>query len=218
MPSAKSRQVVILHGWSDSSESFEPLVAFLRKNGFKAVPLWLGDYISMDDDVRIEDVAKRLEAAVRKRMAVAADPLVAPFDMIVHSTGGLVARQWIASYHGSAPAACPAKRVVMLAPANFGSPLASKGKSFLGRVVKGFRNWFHTGREMLDSLELASAFQWNLARRDLLIAPEDVNRTLFYGGEGVWPFVIVGLHPARWAAAGRASGPRSLCRVRCARG
>ena len=37
------RQVAILHGWSDTSKSCEPLVMFLDESGFDPVPLWLGD-------------------------------------------------------------------------------------------------------------------------------------------------------------------------------
>jgi hypothetical protein len=182
------RQVAILHGWSDTSKSFKPLVSFLDGNGFKPVPLWLGDYISLDDDVRVEDVAKRMEAVVRDKMQN--EGLSAPFDLIVHSTGALIARQWLTMYYADGKD-CPAKRLVMLAPANFGSKLAAMGQSLLGRVIKGWRNWFHTGKEMLRSLELASPFQWNLAQRDLFneaaISP--------YGEKGTWPFVIIGTHP-----------------------
>jgi hypothetical protein len=49
------RQAVVLHGWSDDSESFEPLIAFLKRNGYAVIPLFLGDYISLRDEVRIED-------------------------------------------------------------------------------------------------------------------------------------------------------------------
>ena len=34
-----ARQVVILHGWSDTPESFRPLARFLTENGFEAVPV-----------------------------------------------------------------------------------------------------------------------------------------------------------------------------------
>ena len=64
-----NREVLIVHGWSDTSKSFSPLVDFLRSAGFNAVGLWLGDYISLDDDVKIEDVAKRMEALVREKLA-----------------------------------------------------------------------------------------------------------------------------------------------------
>ena len=44
----------------------------------------------------------------------------------------------------------------LVAPANLGSPLAAKGKSLVGRIAKGCNNWFETGSEMLNALELAS--------------------------------------------------------------
>jgi hypothetical protein len=55
-----NKQVVLIHGWSEtkSSEAFRSLVDFLESHGFNAVSLWLGDYISLEDDVRIEDVAR----------------------------------------------------------------------------------------------------------------------------------------------------------------
>ncbi|MGH6922185.1 MAG: esterase/lipase family protein, partial [Propylenella sp.] len=140
------RQVVILHGWSDTSESFHDLRVFLGNNGFEVTEVWLGDYISKDDDVRIPDVAKRMQAVLSEMLATG--KLKAPFDVIVHSTGGLVVREWVARYFPNG-AECPVKRIVMLAPANFGSRLAAAGKSFVGRVAKGFDNWFQTGTEML---------------------------------------------------------------------
>lgn len=188
-----NRHVLIVHGWSDTSKSFSPLVAFLKNAGFNAVGLWLGDYISLDDDVKIEDVAKRMEALVQEKLSQG--EIKAPFDMVVHSTGGLVARQWLSTYYLDDLSKCPMKRLVMLAPANFGSKLASMGQSMLGRVLKGWDNWFHTGKEMLSSLELASPFQWNLVQRDLLVADGASDNRAVYGENGVWPFVLVGTHP-----------------------
>lgn len=188
-----NRDVLIVHGWSDTSKSFSPLVDFLKSSGFNAVGLWLGDYISLDDDVKIEDVAKRMEALVRDKLLEG--EIKAPFDMIVHSTGGLVARQWISTYYLDDVSQCPMKRLVMLAPANFGSKLASMGQSMLGRVLKGWNNWFHTGKEMLSALELASPFQWDLVQRDLLVPDGETDGRAVYGENGVWPFVLVGTHP-----------------------
>lgn len=157
------------------------------------MPLWLGDYISLDDDVRIVDVAKRLEAVVRDKLA--GGELAQPFDVIVHSTGGLVAREWISGYYNDHAATCPAKRLIMLAPANFGSRLASLGKSMVGRIVKGWNNWFHTGTEMLNALELASPYQWQLAEQDLFVPAGRTSAPAIYGGDGVYAFTIVGTHP-----------------------
>jgi len=187
------RQVLIIHGWSDTSKSFKRLTGFLQDNGYKAVTLWLGDYISLDDDVRIEDVGKRLEEVIREKLA--SGELVAPFDIIVHSTGGLVAREWVSAYYADDIRQCPAKRLIMLAPANFGSRLASMGKSMLGRVLKGWNNWFHTGTGMLNALELASPYQWSLAERDLFVPEGKGSAPAIYGGDGIFAFVITGTHP-----------------------
>src|SRR5207244_972883 len=60
-------------------------------------------------------------------------------------------------------------------------------------IGKGWNNWFHTGKEMLNALELASAYQWDLVQRDLLSeTDEEVSP---FGPDKVWPFVIVGSHP-----------------------
>lgn len=185
------RQVVIIHGWSDTSSSFEPLARYLHQHGFEAVPIWLGDYLSMEDDVRVEDVGRRLQDVVTDYLADGR--LTAPFDMIVHSTGGLVARQWVSTFYNEGK--CPARRLLMLAPANFGSVLANMGRSFIGRVTKGWGNWFETGESMLHALELASRYQYDLARRDLF-APEGAGPSPSpYGSDKVWPFVITGTHP-----------------------
>lgn len=181
-------QIAIIHGWSDSSASFADLTGFLGRQGFDVTQIWLGDYVSLDDDVRIEDVAKRMEAVLRA--AIAKGDLTPPFDLIVHSTGGLVAREWLATYYPTGQG-CPVKRLLMLAPANFGSRLAALGKSMIGRVAKGWNNWFQTGEEMLRALELGSPYQWRLAERDLFDLDGE-GLTGPYGPGKVLPFVITG--------------------------
>jgi pimeloyl-ACP methyl ester carboxylesterase len=193
MPDRARNQVVILHGWSDTSDSFAPLAKFLEARNFRTLDLFLADYLSMDDDVSIEDAAKAMQAAVQAR--VADGELKPPFDLIVHSTGGLVARTWLAAYcAGLNSAQMPVQRLLMIAPANFGSKLADVGQTILGRVVKGWDHGFHTGRLMLDSLALGSPFQWELASRDLF-GPDAGEAAPVYGAELVWPFVIVGSMP-----------------------
>lgn len=191
------RQVVVLHGWSDDSESFEPLIGFLKRNGYDVTPLFLGDYISLRDDVRIEDVARRMEEVVREKQArpvAARDRLNGTFDLIVHSTGGLLARRWISEYYPAG--GCPVRNLLMLAPANFGSALAHKGRSLVGRLFKGgFKNGFQVGEEMLHALELGSSFQWDLAQRDLFVPEGAARANAFYGPDAVRPFVITGTHP-----------------------
>ena len=41
--------IIILHGWSDTSESFLPLADWLQEHGFEVVSIYLGDYLSMND-------------------------------------------------------------------------------------------------------------------------------------------------------------------------
>jgi hypothetical protein len=181
--------VAILHGWSDKGKSFEPLRAFLEPHGFETQDVFLGNYISMDDDVRVEDVARRMDAVIAD--LIAQGKLRTPFDLIVHSTGALVARQWMVDLL-AAGRPIPVKRFVMLAPANYGSKLAAVGKSMIGRLTKGLINRLETGEEMLRALELASPYQWNLARRDVLAPPEADDDLGPYGEAGVWPFIIAG--------------------------
>src|SRR5450756_108254 len=187
-----ARQVLIIHAWSDHSSSFVPLANFLTQNGFEARILWLADYISEDDDVRVEDVAKRMNTVIGDM--ITSGTLEKSFDVIVHSTGGLAARAWLTGWYNNDPKACPMKRLIMLAPANYGSKLAATGKSFLGRIIKGYDNWFHTGQSMLNDLELSSSFQWELVQRDVLQAP-GADATRYYGADLIWPLVIVGTNP-----------------------
>lgn len=186
-----AQPVLILHGWSDSSETFEPLARRLRAAGRTPVPLWLGDYLSMDDDVALPDIAQRMEAVLQE--LVSRGQLQVPFDAVVHSTGGLVARQWLASYDRHRPQRW-LQRLVMLAPANHGSRLAATGKSMLGRLTKGLGNWFQTGTQVLSALELGSPFQWQLVLQDVLHQPElGPPGPACYGADVCLPFVLTGL-------------------------
>ena len=59
------------------------------------------------------------------------------------------------------------KHLVGLAPATFGSPQAKKGRSWLGALVKGNHDlgpdFLNAGDMVLDGLELASKYTWELA-------------------------------------------------------
>ena len=163
------RPIVILHGWSDTSESFKPLAGLLRAEMQqpKISIISLADYISMGDEIRFDDLVTAMDYAwndhglPRDKCSV---------NAIVHSTGGLVIRAWLQHYFE--PDKAPIKNLVMLAPANFGSPLAHKGRSFIARAWKGFiakrseGRLFETGTQILKGLELASPFTWQLAERD----------------------------------------------------
>lgn len=186
--------IVVLHGWSDDSRAFEPLAGRLAQTGRSVVPLWLGDYLSLDDDVTLPDIAQRLEAVLQEK--VAAGLLQLPMDFIVHSTGALVARQWLASHERLRVLSGQPRwlqRLVMLAPANHGSRLAATGKSMVGRLTMGLGNWFQTGTQVLSALELGSPFQWGLVLQDVLHEGSlGAAGPAVYGPEACLPFVLTG--------------------------
>lgn len=179
------RPVVVLHGWSDSSESFGDLAGLLREGlGRPVRPVFLADYATMDDEVGFEDLSAAMTRAwTRERLPVAPRSV----DAVVHSTGGLVVRDWLVRNFGTSGGA-PIHRLLMLAPANFGSPLAHKGNAFLGRVTLGWKadRPFQTGRRILEGLELASPFTADLALRDRFGAAD------LYGPGRVLCTVLVG--------------------------
>ncbi|MFO1448658.1 MAG: hypothetical protein U1F61_10920 [Opitutaceae bacterium] len=179
-------QTIILHGYSDTADSFRPLAQYLTSRGIPAVDLHLGNYVSLEDHVTIPDLAKAFHHALLERgMSLAAGS----FNLVVHSTGSLVAREWMTRYFLEQGLPCPVRRYLMLAPANFGSPLASLGKTMMGRVIKGWKSGFESGREVLNALELASPYTRNLARRDLF------GKRSFYDPAQCFTAVIVGSKP-----------------------
>lgn len=177
--------LVIIHGWSDQASSFNDLAAALATRCQVDVKtINLGQWESMDDLVTYDDLVARLDAAWN---AAGLPRAAHSVDVIVHSTGSLLVRDWLVRYftmgkvpdEGAGlpspasrpplnPTTPPIKHFVMLAPANFGSPLAAKGSTFIGRVVKGWSSGelFQVGAKLLKGLELASAYTWRLAEWD----------------------------------------------------
>jgi pimeloyl-ACP methyl ester carboxylesterase len=189
-----SEITLIIHGWSDSSASFRRLKDFLIGSGIGDVrSIRYADYESREDNITFDDVVDGLNDRLQEQGIIGADGAKKhDLNVIVHSTGGLVIRHWIWRYYyrdGNRIGDCPVKRLVMLAPANFGSPLAHRGKSFFGSLFKGQRdidNLFEVGRGILTGLELASPYQWTLAHRDILIdspyyTAEQTQTTIFVG-------------------------------------
>jgi len=187
-----SEKLVLIHGWSDCSASFKALKQSLA-GLFAAEDIYFVDYESREDHLSFDDVVDGMRDQLRAKKLIGKDDTVTPgneLNVIVHSTGGLVVRDFISRYFGHRIADCPIKRVVMLAPANFGSPLAHLGKSTLGSFMTGRKelgNFFDTGRQILSGLELGSSYQWELAARDLL------HKVQFYSGKSIQATVLVGL-------------------------
>jgi len=185
---------LIIHGWSDCSNSFIHMKERLQERGVGTVDTILyGDYQSRADNITFNDVVDGLNQQMIEKGILNRDGTGnAEINVVVHSTGGLVIRHWIWRYYAGRIDQCPVKRLVMLAPANFGSPLAHRGKSFLGRLVKGrwkIGDFLEVGRRLLDGLELASPYQWTLAHRDIFsyggdcFNPDHIKLTILTGME-----------------------------------
>lgn len=152
------RAVLFVHGWSvRSTETYGALPDRLRSEarrdpalGIDVRELWLGEYISFHNEVRIPDIARAFDAAVRRELGARARE---GFACITHSTGGPVVREWLARH--ADPAVARLSHLIMLAPANFGSALAQLGHSRLARLRTMFEG-VEPGLGVLDWLELGS--------------------------------------------------------------
>ena len=182
------RTLVIIHGWSDKGSSFTSLATALTTMlPHKISTLMLADYISMDDEVTFHDLLAAMNQAWRDAGLPVEHRAV---DVIVHSTGALVLRQWLVMLREQGKP-IPIYRCLMLAPANFGSPLAHLGEAWFSRLFKGFNqdHPFDVGSSLLHGLELGSAFTWELASKEQamsepIFGPHEVLASVIVGDEG----------------------------------
>jgi len=175
--------IVLIHGYSDDGGAFREWQQILERRGYDVAMVHACTYRSLTNEVTIKDIAEGFDRALRIQAGLSADE---PFDAIVHSTGMLVIRAWLSAYAGRRERL---KHLIGLAPATFGSPLAHKGRSWLGALFKGNRHlgpdFLEAGDKVLDGLELASRFSWDLAHLDLL------GEETFYGPTRRTPYVFI---------------------------
>ncbi len=181
------RHLVLIHGYSDRGQSFDTWKALLGRRGYDAITeISVASYETLTNEVGIKDIAEGLDRALALKAGLSQGE---PFDAIVHSTGMLVIRSWLAAYSTADPRLARLKHLVALAPATWGSPLAHKGRSWIGAIFKGRKelgpDFMEAGDLVLDGLELGSRFTWDLAHRDLL------SPTPFYGPTRATPYVFV---------------------------
>jgi pimeloyl-ACP methyl ester carboxylesterase len=169
MPESR-KPVVFVHGYSDKGASWLPWRRILRSRlGYGDAELRTCTYVSLNNEVTIKDLAEAFDRALSTEGGLAAGQA---FDAMVHSTGMLVVRSWLAAdpLRGKR-----LKRLIALAPASFGSPLAKQGRSWLGAVFKGNKHlspdFLDAGDRILDGLEIGSAFTWRLAEEDVFVTP-----------------------------------------------
>ncbi|MDF2867282.1 MAG: alpha/beta hydrolase, partial [Gammaproteobacteria bacterium] len=179
-----NRPLIIIHGWSDSSASFIKLAKLIEAQmGRHVQVINLADYLSMDDEITFFDLAAAMQAAWLAKQLPTQKGSV---DILAHSTSALVVRNWLQLYY--ADGNTPIKHLVLLAPANFGSTLAHKGRAFYGRVLKGFssKKIFQVGAKLLKGLELASPFTFNLALADRF------NKVSYFGSSDILCTILMG--------------------------
>jgi hypothetical protein len=184
-----SRPLLLIHGYSATGLDFGPLGTALKGKGIQAEDLNIGNYISLNNEITIKDIAEGLDRAFRMHPAL---NKAEEFDAIVHSTGMLVVRSWLTNYGaavGSNDRLKRLKHLIGVAPATWGSPQAHKGRTWLGALVKGSKtpgpDFLNAGDAILDGLELGSSFTWYLALNDL------VGTVPYYGKGPDTPYVSV---------------------------
>jgi hypothetical protein len=192
--SATPNRTLLIHGYSASGMEFQGWKDALGKAGIDTATIEIGNYVSLNNEITIKDLGEAFDRALRlTKWSAGSKDDSWTFDAIVHSTGILVVRQWLTSdpFGRDDPRSRVRrlKHLVGLAPATFGSPQGKKGRSWLGALVKGNRDFgpdfMNAGDMVLDGLELGSKYTWDLAQKDML-APEP----MYDKGPGT-PYVAV---------------------------
>ncbi|MGE3508428.1 MAG: esterase/lipase family protein [Vicinamibacterales bacterium] len=170
-----AEKLLIVHGYSDGSTSFQGLGDFLvAQKLYEKENVFYLDYSSMNDHATFRDFADKLDSDHQTRLRGQR------VDVACHSTGSLVVRAWL-TLHAQRTlrrrlrdVPCPVDRLICFAPANFGSDLAALGQSFLSKFRTTFFNsnahkedFLESGKMVLQGLEPASPFQWELSCYDL---------------------------------------------------
>jgi len=183
--------LVFVHGYSVTNvDTYGQLPIRLKEEGKKngldiqVNEIYLGKYISFNDNVTLNDISKAFNHAVNTQLAhlITAKK---QFVCITHSTGGPVARNWWYNFYSSVNKTCPMSHLIMLAPANFGSALAQLGKGKLSRI-KAWFDGVEPGQKVLDWLELGSNAAWKLNKEWITSDGKQISEKGFY------PFVITG--------------------------
>lgn len=174
-------KVFLIHGWSATeTTTYQALHLQLARHGFDLRYIYLGRYVSLDNEVEVGDIAHAMDRALTEQLGK--PPWLDRLHMITHSTGALVVKQWLMDYY-SGPRAekRPLKNIIFLAAPHFGSRLAHHGRAMVSQVLvtRG-----PSGKHILNALELGSAHSWTA--NSALLAPDGWLR------KGIRPFCLAG--------------------------
>ena len=175
---ALAGRTILIHGYSATGADLEPWRSRLLQAEIAPVSIDVGNYITLNNEVTLKDLGEAFDRALRlTEWSSGSKDDDWTFDAIVHSTGILVLRQWLTSdpFLGSDDPRSRIRRlkhIIGLAPATFGSPQAKQGRSWLGALVKGNKHlgpdFLNAGNQVLDGLELASRYTWELTHKDMV--------------------------------------------------
>ncbi|MFZ0321366.1 MAG: hypothetical protein WAL56_19745 [Candidatus Sulfotelmatobacter sp.] len=175
--------IILLHGYASDGDAFSTFRNVLQQNGRAVTDIFIGNYVTLNNEITVDDIAEGFNYSLR-----ANNLFGQPFDAIVHSTGMLVMRAWLTAPNALVSRKGLLKRLIALAPATFGSPIAAKGRSLLGRIFIGSKepgpDFLASGNLVLSNLELGSQYTWELAHKDLI---DDQ----YYGPDKSTPYVFV---------------------------
>lgn len=87
--------VVFIHGYSDTAGSFDRWASLLEARGYDVAHIHSCNYRTLTNEVSLHDIAEVFDRALRLRAGLRRGE---EFDAIVHSTGMLVIRAWLAAY------------------------------------------------------------------------------------------------------------------------
>jgi hypothetical protein len=156
----KQKPIVLIHGYSAEGkhrafeEIYQPLLKELRDTfgGPKVVEIDLSKWISLSDGIALDDVSFALDRALKSPKH--SHLLDSGFNVIIHSTGALVVRNWIRLF-GAKP--CRIENLIHLAGASFGSGLAHIGRGKLARWIRQIFQGLESGIHVLDELEFGAS-------------------------------------------------------------
>ena len=150
--------ILLIHGYSSegtdtkAKDIYGKLPTLLKKEFGKGVieELNLSRWISLNDGVSLDDVSFAMDRALKTDFK---HLLTSGFNVVIHSTGALVVRNWIKQSNLKPN---PINNLVYLAGANFGSGLAHIGKGQLSRWGRFIFTGNQSGTKVLSELEFGS--------------------------------------------------------------
>ncbi len=181
--------LVFVHGWSVTDVETYGMLPFRlrdeiiqRQLSVHIENIYLGEYISFHDEVRVGDISRAFHRAINEvKSKYPKQKLIC----ITHSTGGPVVRTWWYTYYKGFVNECPVSHLIMLAPANFGSPLAKLGKKTISRFLAEIKQ-VDPGVGVLQWLEQGSKESLDLNADWIFSDDSEI------GGSQIFPFVITG--------------------------